>query len=134
MFDTVVFKERLAKQLSDFEMVVSGQWQIAPSVFVARVRSKGESTWTFVFYYDQSQTAFRDSRHMDRTVQLLMAGFEQGALSEDQADTLKIFHLGGGLLGECPIGTPDNAINYASQILTSGDKSEIPWFDVPQTV
>ncbi len=134
MLNTEVFKSRLAQQLEDFGMEAKGSWAIAPEVFVARVRQKEECDWTFVFYHDVSQTAFRDSRRVHRTVQLLMNGFESGVLSKDGMDTLRIFHLAGGVWGECPVGSSANAINIASQLLTAVDGSEIAWFSVPQPV
>lgn len=134
MFDATVFKARLAQQLIDFGMETSGAWAIAPNVFVARARIKGERDWTFIFYHDLSETSFRDRRIMDRTVQLLMPCFEEGALSEDASDNIRIFHFGGGYIGECPVGSAGNAINYASHLLTNADGSEIPWFDTAQPV
>lgn len=133
MLDEDVFKTRLAQQLLDFKMEISGAWAIAANVFVSRARETNERDWTFIFYHDSKETAFRDLQLMNRKMQILMAGFEQGKLSEDAADTLQIFYFGGVLAG-CPVGYEDNAINFASHILISMDQSEILWFEKAQSI
>jgi hypothetical protein len=135
MFEKEIFTERLKKQCQDFNLECDGAWQIGPSVYVAKVKVANDDGWVFAIYFDNTKMKFRDPRQMDRILQLLiLEGFEAGALSEDEDDPVTFFHLTAGTLGECPIGNPENALNYATQFLLQENDSEIPWLDYPEPV
>jgi len=129
MFDKKVFCDRLARQLADFGMEESGKWSIAPSVFISKVRKEGSSRWNFFFYYDITQTVFRESAQMHRNVQLILTGLHEEKLTEEGSENVRIFYFSDSVLPEPVEGDENVAINFASQILKKVDGGEIEWFD-----
>jgi len=134
MFDKNEFLKRLKEQCNNFNVESIGAWVLAENVFCARISEKGEREWVFAFYYDKNKIKPRDSRYIDRTLQLLMFGLEQGVLSQREDDSVVFFHFAGSPLGRCPIGNPENALNYASQMLVRIDGSEVVWPEFPEEI
>ncbi len=133
MFTEENFQKRLHQQCADFSLACKGAWMLSPNVFVSQIKEKDSGNWSFIFYYDETETKKRDERLMGGVVQLLLvAGTATGQLSEEENDTIRIFFFDGHL--GCPIWRPDNVLNFATQLFIQISGEEIPWLDNPKVV
>jgi hypothetical protein len=135
MFDKDTFQKRIKQQCKDSELQCCEAWKLGDGVFTARIKKIGSRDWTFAFYFDNAQSKYRDVRLIDRTLQFLMTEFESGKLSKNESDSIEFFHFGGKeLLDECPVGTPENTINVASNMLLQANDEEILWPEHPEKI
>ncbi len=133
MFTEENFQKRLHQQCSDYSLECKGAWMLSPSIFISQIKEKDSGNWSFIFYYDETETKKRDERLMDVVIQLLLVtGTATAQLSEEDDDTVKVFFFD-GFIG-CPIEYPENALNFATQLFLQVNDKEIPWLDNPKVI
>jgi hypothetical protein len=125
MFDNLVFKKRFGEHFLISGMECLGVWALASNIFVAKVRKHAGEKWVNYFYYDTSETHFRNVLDMPTAkTQTEAINIDIVAITGDDADKVRVCFVD----DEEPVF---DAFDFAKNLFAANKGQEILWLSEP---